>query len=178
MRFFCIFVVDYIVLCLIMSRFLHIAIAAIALFVATSIQAQTIAIGERTPRIKKAKWLDGNVPQKCDFTYIEFIHSASTPCRNTAERVHKIINEFGNIAFILISHQDTSEIDNWVTDHINPTSGVIVDDHHVRNSFGVNYAPYGVLLDHKRRALWFGNPQILDRKTIEKLIKKADGKSQ
>jgi hypothetical protein len=152
-----------------MSRFIHIIVAIITLFVATSTDAQTIALRERTPRVKKANWLNGNVPKKCDFTYIEFILSGSTPCRNSAERVHKIINEFGNIAFVLISHQEASDIDHWVTDHISPTSGVIIDDDRIRTSFGVNYAPYAVILDHKRRALWFGNPQLLNRTTIEKL---------
>ncbi len=154
-----------------MRRILYIAVAITLLFSATNAEAQTIALGERTPRVKNAKWLNGNIPQKCDFTYIEFIHSASTPCRTSAERIHKIINEFGNIAFVLISHQDASDIDHWVTEYIGPKSGVIVDDNRIRISFGVNYAPYGVILDHKRRALWFGNPQLLDKQTIEKLIK-------
>ena len=155
-----------------MSRFSYILITLCALLSVSSAAAQTIALGERTPRVKNAKWLNGNIPQKCDFTYIEFIHSASQPCRTSAERIHNIINEFGNIAFVLISHQDATTIDNWVTEHINATSGVIVDDSRIRTSFGVNYAPYGVILDHKRRALWFGNPQLLDRKTIGKFIKK------
>ena len=155
-----------------MRRILYIAVAITLLFSATNAEAQTIALGERTPRVKNAKWLNGNIPQKCDFTYIEFIHSASTPCRTSAERIHKIINEFGNIAFVLISHQDASDIDHWVTEYIGPKSGVIVDDNRIRISFGVNYAPYGVILDHKRRALWFGNPQLLDKQTIEKLTHK------
>ena len=155
-----------------MSRFFYIFVVICTVLSVSSAEAQTIAIGERTPRVKKAKWLNGNTPQKCDFTYIEFIHSASTSCHDTAERVHKIIDEFGNIAFVLISYQDANEIDPWVTNHINQTSGVIIDDSRIRNSFGVNYAPYGVLLDHKRRAIWFGNPQLLDRKTIEKLTQK------
>ena len=154
-----------------MKRLFYIVIAIIALCSSTNAEAQTIALGERTPRIKNAKWLNGNIPQKCDFTYIEFIHSASRPCRASAERIHKIIKEFGNISFVLISHQKTSDIDHWVTEHIDSTSGVIVDDKRIRTSFGVNYAPYGVILDHKRRALWFGNPQLLDKNTIEKLTK-------
>jgi hypothetical protein len=146
--------------------------ALCALLPVARTEAQTIALGERTPRIKNAKWLDGNTPQQCDFTYIEFIHSASASCRTSAERIHNIINEFSNVAFVLISHQDIKDIDHWVVGHINPKSGVIIEDKHIRTSFGVNYAPYAVFLDNKRRALWFGNPQLLDRKTIEKLTQK------
>ena len=155
-----------------MKQVLHIVIALVALCFSISTDAQTIALRERTPRVKKANWLNGNVPKKCDFTYIEFILSGSAPCRTSAERVHKIVNEFGNIAFVLISHQEASDIDHWVTDHISPTSGVIIDDDRIRTSFGVNYAPYAVILDHKRRALWFGNPQLLNRKTIENITQK------
>ena len=155
-----------------MSRILYIVMALCTLLSVARTEAQTIALGERTPRIKNAKWLDGNTPQQCDFTYIEFIHSASIPCRQTVERIHGIIKKFDNTAFVLISHQNASEIDHWVTEHIDTRSGVIIDDSHIRTSFGVNYAPYAVILDHKRRALWFGNPQLLNREIIEKLIQK------
>lgn len=150
--------------------FVYVALLAMGCFTAINTSAQTISLGERTPRFKQAKWLNGNVPQKSDFTYIEFIHSASIPCRQSVERIHNIIKKFDNTAFVLISHQNASEIDHWVTEHIDTRSGVIIDDSHIRTSFGVNYAPYAVILDHKHRALWFGNPQLLNRATIEKLI--------
>ena len=76
------------------------------------------------------------------------------------------------MTFVLISHQSLTDIDNWVTEHIDTHSGVIIEDSRIRTSFGVNYAPYAVILDHKRRALWFGNPQFLDKNKIEKLITK------
>lgn len=153
-----------------MSRFFQILIALCALFVASTSQAQTIALGERTPRVKQAKWLDGKVPPKNKFTYIEFIHSASQPCRLSAERIFKIVNEFDNISFVLISHQKLTEIDAWVLNFVGERSGVIIEDSSIRQSFGVNYAPYAVVLDHKRRALWFGNPRLLDRKKIEQIV--------
>ena len=155
-----------------MSRLFYIFLSLCTLLPTLRTEAQTIALGERTPRIKHCKWLNGNVPEQCDFVYIEFIHSASTSCRNTAERLHKVVNEIGNIAFVLISHQSASEIDDWVVQHIDKRSGVIVDDTSIRHTFGVNYAPYSIIIDQKRRALWFGNPQLLDKKAIEKLIHK------
>ena len=155
-----------------MSRLFYIFLSLCTLLPILRTEAQTIALGERTPRIKHCKWLNGNVPEQCDFVYIEFIHSASTSCRNTAERLHNVVNEIGNIAFVLISHQSASEIDDWVVQHIDKRSGVIVDDTSIRHTFGVNYAPYSIIIDQKRRALWFGNPQLLDKKTIEKLTHK------
>ena len=155
-----------------MSRLFYIFLSLCTLLPILRTEAQTIAIGERTPRIKHCKWLNGNVPEQCDVVYIEFIHSASTSCRNTAERLHNVVNEIGNIAFVLISHQSASEIDDWVVQHIDKRSGVIVDDTSIRHTFGVNYAPYSIIIDQKRRALWFGNPQLLDKKAIEKLTHK------
>ena len=154
-----------------MRRFIvYIVVAIVGLFAVASAEAQTISLGERTPRINKVKWLNGNQPQKCDFTYVEFIHSASISCQQSAKRIFDIVKEFDNIAFILISHQSATEIDTWVTHHINERSGVVIDDTQIRTSFGVNYAPYAVILDHKNRALWFGNPQRLNRTTIEKFV--------
>ena len=153
-----------------LCRMKRILMLLTAILVVASVEAQTIALGERTPRLKNVKWLNGNEPRKSDFTYIEFIHSASVPCRNSAERIYGIIKSFDNLFFVLVSHQDAAEIDEWVMHYIGERSGVIVNDSYVRISFGVNYAPYAVILDHKRKALWFGNPQLLDRTMIEKLI--------
>ena len=155
-----------------MSRFTHILIALCALLAASTSEAQTIALGERTPRVKQAKWLDGKVPPKNEFTYIEFIHSASTSCRKSTEQIYKTISNFDNISFVLISHQKLADIDSWVLAYVGPKSGVIIEDSAIRASFGVNYAPYAVILDNKRRALWFGNPPLLDLKTIENLTQK------
>ncbi|MBE6198382.1 MAG: hypothetical protein E7141_06890 [Rikenellaceae bacterium] len=151
---------------------LNIVIVMAGLLFPTTTSAQTIALGERIPHIKKAKWLNGNQPKESDFIYIEFIHSGSTPCRQSVERIYKIVRNFDNTSFVLISHQSASKIDVWVTNYINERAGVIVDDHNIRSAFGVNYAPYAVILDHKHRALWFGNPQLLDEKMIQKLTTK------
>ena len=153
-------------------RVSNILLAIVAMIASCNIaNAQSIALGEKTPRFKNIKWLNGNAPTKGEFTYIEFIHSASLPCRRSAERIYKIVEGFENTAFVLVSHQSASEIDNWVTSYVNERAGVVVDDNRIRASFGVNYAPYAVILDHKRRALWFGNPQLLDQKMIEKIVK-------
>lgn len=132
--------------------------------------AQTIALGERTPRIKRAKWLNGNTPTEKDFTYIEFIISTSQPCRATVERIHRHLADKKSVSIVLISHESATEISEWVTKYITSSSGVIVDDTAIREAFGVKYAPFAVILDRKRRALWFGNPQILEEEQIERLL--------
>ena len=151
------------------ARSIILTIAALIAFcnIAT---AQTIALGEKTPRFKNEKWLNGNRPAESDFTYIEFIHSASISCRRSAERIYAITSKLENVAFVLISHQKASEIDSWVTNFINEHAGVIIDDYNIRTSFGVKYAPYAVIINRNRKAIWFGNPQLLTNEKLNELL--------
>lgn len=153
-----------------MNRVLRLTLVLFALLAVVGAGAQTIALSERAPRIKKAKWFNSAKPPKSDFAFVEFVHSASAPCRQSVERICKIVEELPNTSFIIVTHQSAAEVDSWVTDCAKDRVGIIVEDSRIRNSFGVNYAPYAVILDGKRRALWFGNPQRLDRKTIDKIM--------
>lgn len=151
------------------KRIISIIVAVVALCNIAS--AQTIALDEKTPRLRRdAKWLNDHRPEKSEFTYLAFIHSASISCQASTEFIYNILNKYDNVTFILISHQSAENIDQWVSEYQGTHSGVIVDDTHTRTSFGVNYAPYAVLLNHKRRAIWFGNPQLLDARIIEELL--------
>lgn len=150
-----------------MKRF---AVVIIALLTLVTAEAQTIALGEKTPPLKDAKWLNGNIPAKNSYTYIGFIHSASEPCKVWAERIYSAIADVENISFILISRESTTDIKKWVMSYISPRSGIVVDGDHLRRAFGVSYAPFAVIIDHKRRALWFGNPRHLNKQIIETLI--------
>ena len=153
-----------------MNRVLRLALALFAILSVAGAGAQTIALNERAPRIKKAQWFNSAKPPKSDFTFVEFVHSASIPCRRSVERICNIVEELPNTSFIIVTHQSPAEIDGWVTDCVKPRVGIIVEDSRIRTSFGVNYAPYAVILDSKHRALWFGNPQLLDRKMIDKIM--------
>lgn len=153
-----------------MNRVLRLALALFAILSVAGAGAQTIALNERAPRIKKAQWFNSAKPPKSDFTFVEFVHSASIPCRRSVERICNIVEELPNTSFIIVTHQSPAEIDGWVIDCVKPRVGIIVEDSRIRTSFGVNYAPYAVILDSKHRALWFGNPQLLDRKMIDKIM--------
>lgn len=148
----------------------HLVAIVIALFAFVCAEAQTIALGERTPRLKKVKWLNAGIPDKYDFTYIEFIHSASLPCKASVERLLKMLETKSNVGVVLITHESASEIGDWVVRYVSPRVGVVVDDESVRRAFGVNYAPFAVIVDSKRRALWFGNPNKLEQQYLEDVI--------
>ena len=59
-------------------------------------------------------------------------------------------------------------------------SGVACDCEYSFRSFGVNYAPFGVIIDSKRKVIWFGNPKQLTEEYILKLTnnKKAKCRSR
>ena len=153
-----------------MRRVLYLFFALSTLLSIAEAGAQTIALGERAPRIKKATWFNSTKPPQSDFTFIQFIHSASVSCRQATERLGEIVEAIPNATFIVVTHQSAGDIDSWVSKCAKPRTGIIVDDIDIRNSFGVNYAPYVVILDYKSRVLWFGNPQLLDRKAIDKIM--------
>lgn len=148
----------------------RLAVIIITLLAYTTTEAQTIALGEKTPQLKDAKWLNGNIPVKNNYTYIGFIHTASTPCEVWAERIYQLTADIKDMSFVLISRESAADIQKWVMKYLSPRSGVVVDGDHLRRAFGVNYAPFAVIIDHKRRALWFGNPRQLDKQSIEKLL--------
>lgn len=153
-----------------MSRVLRLSFALFALLFVAEVGAQTIALGERVPRIKKAKWLGENIPPKSEFTIVEFVHSASVPCRQSVERISRIVDEHANISLMLVTHQNEKSIDDWLKASVTPRVGVVVEDSNIRTSFGVNYAPYVVILNRKHKALWFGNPQQLDNQTFDRIM--------
>ncbi len=156
-----------------MKRFAVIIIALLS-FVVTN--AQTIALGERTPRLKDVKWLNGNIPAKSKYTYIGFVHSASRPCQYWAEQVYSDIANVEDVAFVLVSRESASNIEQWVMEYLSPRSGVIIEGEHLHSTFGVNYVPYAVIVDNKRRALWFGNPRMLDENRLERIFTNSQSK--
>jgi hypothetical protein len=153
-----------------MNSALRLNFVLFALLFVVEAGAQTIALGERVPRIKKAVWLGDNIPAKSEFTIVEFVHSASTPCRQSVEQIGRIVDEHSNISLVLVTHQDEKFVDDWLKRCVTPRVGVVVGDVRIRTSYGVNYAPYIVVLNRKRKALWFGNPQQLDSRALDKIM--------
>ena len=132
--------------------------------------AQNIALGERTPHIKakKTRWLDGHKPTPHAYTYIEFIHSKSEPCRLSAERIASIADNIDNMSVVLVTKEEGAGLAEWARKFSHNSTGVIVLGSDYFDRYNVKYAPFGVMI-HKRRAIWFGNPRLLNKELIEKL---------
>ncbi len=161
-----------------MSKISHIFIVIVALLSVSVAEGQTIALGERIKRTKNIKWLNDNKPHKSTFTYMEFILSNTTPCRDTATHTHRIVQEYSSMSFVLVTQENASEIGEWVKALLGPKSGVIIEDQRIRASFGISYVPYAVILNRKNKVLWFGNPQQLSKRSIDQLLMKQQRRTK
>lgn len=137
-----------------------------------SASAQRVALEERIPKIKTNLWLDGKAPEKARYTYIEFVYSKTVPCIQTFLKIQEEQSLFGeNLRAIIITkespEQISDELRKCVTDYVN----VAFDpEGEIFRAFGIHYVPFGIIVDHRRKAVWFGNPITLneDIANIEK----------
>lgn len=142
--------------------------------------AQRIAYGERTPRLnlKNCSWLDDKVPAPGEFVYIGFVYSRSNACLEFCERIKRRMARMEHpMQVILVTREPEDMIHKLVHECLGDNVGTIIDhDGHIFREFGVRYVPFAVLIDDKRRAIWFGNPLTGDRdvftNTPRKEIKK------
>ena len=142
------------------------AILIIALCAWFGTTAQNIAIGERAPRVKSFKY----AIEEGQFLYMGFVHSPSRPCEISAPKISELINSFDQISAVLFTREQQGECEQWLIDAFLGGSQVHMGTDEIFKKFGIDYAPYGVILDHKRRALWQGNPQTLDKTKIENIL--------
>ncbi len=142
-----------------------------ALMLCATAEAQIMAIGERMPSLRKAtQWIDGYKPAKTEFTYVEFICSASGPCKESVRYIAEFVKRSPQVRMIILTKEGKDHLEEWVYDYAGEGSGVAIECGEVFGIFGVNYAPLGVLLDAKRRVRWLGNPKQLTHERIVKLI--------
>ena len=145
------------------------AILAIVLCSAT-ISAQNLALGERIPPVhpKYRHWLGGHTPQNYEYTYIGFVHSASVPCIEGTEHIRDIAEGIENMRIIILTKESEEQTAAWLKRYAEGRCGVACRCEYPFRSFCVNYAPFGVVTDHRNRVLWFGNPKQLTREQLLK----------
>lgn len=147
-----------------MRRFAAILIVALCAWF--NLHAQNVAIGERVPKVKSFKFSI----EKGEYLYLGFVHSPSRPCAISAPKISELINSIDEISAILFTREEQGECEQWLIDMFLNGSSVYMGADEIFRKFGVDYAPYGVILDYKRRALWQGNPQTLDKTKIDNIL--------
>ncbi len=155
-----------------MKRVIYIAtILCVLLSVADRVVAQHVALKERIPKIKTDLWLDDREPKKAQYTYIEFVHSKTSSCIRTFRQIQEDKAYFGeNMRAIIITKESPEQISSALRECVNEYIHVAFDaEGDVFNLFGVKYVPFGIIIDHRRKALWFGNPATVNEDFFSKI---------
>ena len=130
------------------------------------LSAQNVAIGERAPKVRSFKY----EIESGKYLYLGFVHPPSRPCEISAPKVSELIESLEPISAVLFTREQQGECEQWLIDAFLNGSQVQMGADEIFQKFGVDYAPYGVILDYKRRALWQGNPQTLDKTKIDNIL--------
>ncbi len=134
-------------------------------------QAQRVALGEKVPKIKIHAWLDNAVPKKAQYTYIEFVHSTTVPCIESFMKIREYSDRLGpRLGVVFITGEEPQNINVMLRDCIGEYVGTALDPTgEIFGAFGVTYVPFGVVVDSKGKALWFGNPITIEDDFFDKL---------
>lgn len=134
--------------------------------------AQKIILGERVPELKVGAWLAGQLPKAATMTYVEFFHSSNPSCIASLDKLKEYTNKYGTKLRVVVLTQEAEEkVSALLKPYLSKQISVGFDtDGRIFTAFGVNYVPFGVLLDAKNRSLWMGNtlqltPRILEQST-------------
>lgn len=132
------------------------------------VRAQNIALGERVPELRVAAWLGGQQPAGAPLTYVEFFHSSNPGCIESLGRLRTLTNKFGTkLRVIVLAREKEETVAPLLTPYLSPRISAGLDPSgRIFAAFGVEYVPFGVLLDAKNRALWMGNTLQLNEKII------------
>ena len=132
--------------------------------------AQNIIIGERVPEMRIKQWLMDLQPESTDYTCLVFHHSESPLCRQCLDNIKQLSDRFGNINVVIITKESYSKAGTTLTQHLDDRIGVAFDDNgRTFRAFGVKFIPYCVITNHKRRAVWCGNGNLLNAQILQEI---------
>lgn len=148
------------------------AVCLTALF-ATTAAAQTVALGEKVPDLKPATWLDDRQPAAAPLTYIEFFRSTSAASRASLDDLQALSRKFGTRLHVVVLARDGDEQTlALLRPYVSDAMSVGLDaSGRIFHAYGIRYAPSGVLVDAKKRALWMGNSRQVDEPLIRKYLR-------
>lgn len=155
-----------------MKHAAYILFLALALSV-TKAAAQNVVLGERVPELRNLAWLDNRQPDQAAYTFIEFYHTSNREAEAELERLTELVGKLGTkLRVIVVTKESVEKVAPRLRPYVSQHMGVAFD-HAGRGfaAFGVNYLPFGVLVDARNRAQWLGNPSRLTEKQIKEIIR-------
>lgn len=136
-----------------------------------AVQAQNMVVGDKAPELKVKEWLYG-APKPGGVMFIEFFHSSSKPCLARLAPIGEMANKYkGKLNVVVISHESAANVDEVVGQGEHPYFVAIDEEGKTFAAYGVQYVPFGVLVDARGRIVWFGNPGSLSAQVLDKVVK-------
>lgn len=134
--------------------------------------AQTIIIGEKTPDLKVAQWLNSNQVRSNTPTLLEFFVSQSAPSQKRLPVLDALAKQYGGkLNIVIISKESQSKIAPLI-DGKNYSFAIAIDDEgKTFSNYGVQFVPFGILTDAKGRVVWSGNSSQLTNDIIQRAFK-------
>lgn len=154
----------------VMKKFL--LTAAAALIAMSPLSAQRLVIGERSPEVRPAQWLNGVPDTDNRALMVEFFHSSNKKSMERLPDLDQLARANGGKLTVIVI---TRENDPAVTSALlagDPSYFVGYDgDGSVSSAFTALYVPYSVISDKRGRILWLGNPSSLSNADVAVIIK-------
>ena len=126
------------------------------------------------PELKVPAWLDGQKHAATPrLTYVEFFQSSNAACITSLKQLRAMTDKLGTkLRVVVITQEKEDKIGPLLRPYLSPQISVAIDaGGKIFTAFGVQYVPFGVLVDSKNRALWQGNSLQLTPEIIEKSSK-------
>ncbi len=132
------------------------------------LRAQNAALGQKVPVIQAEAWLDGVRPASAPLTVLTFFTVSNPACEQTLGHLHALTERADNrLRVIVVTRDDEAKIAPLMAPYLSPRMSVAFDaGGKIFKSFGVEYVPFGLLIDARNRVLWQGNPLRLTEKIV------------
>lgn len=138
--------------------------------------AQSLRIEERAPKIRKTAfhWFGDRRPERAELLVVEFFDAAHT--RIDTELSHLDELTYGQapheIQWVVVTRQPSERLSERLAYYLkrNPNLAVLCEGGELFRSYKVQYLPFCLILDRRRRTVWMGDALDLDRKFLAERI--------
>ncbi len=150
-------------------------ILMILFFVLTSLataSAQNVIVGEKLPDPSLRKWLMDLQPERGEYTCYLFYHSESALCAKSLNAIKPLVKEANaQLNLVIITKEEYKDAGVTLTEHLDDNIYVAFDlQGRAFRSIGVDFIPFCVICDKKRRAMWCGNAMTLTQGVLDKIL--------
>ena len=138
----------------------------------TTASAQNVIVGERLPELSLRKWLMDLPPERSEYTCYLFYHSESALCAKSLHAIKPLVKEVKTqLNLIIVTKEEYKDAGVTLTEHLDDNIYVAFDlQGRAFRSIGVDFIPFCVICDKKRRAMWCGNAMTLTQSVLDKIL--------